>query len=643
MSIDSAQYLSSTSTLEEGFLIDVIVNGGGESVSGVFTPEDIERFGIDKVPKAFTVDFELVDMSCRYKIEDTKKNLFKIYQSTAEQRDLRQNPPYGQVSLDTTKNWCINGRSSNIYPKEVPGIAPEGGNCENMQEIGEWGYWSPDRTNIVIDDETDFDTINSAGDWRATHVGGIPFYSYERIGTRAFLDYEIKVKVINSEGEIKETILTSEQKNALLGGIGQVRVVGNLLADEFCEIPGINYAIIERDGKRKIVEKSLVETYLFNYRNLVNFDNDYFEYQWRNIRIDPGVGADWIFGTTSGMNNALRQLESQNFTNVGCEIVNDNSVVCKSETQIAYPELQLILASNYLGISKDKRAELENRLDNLGNGIEELDLALEEQEQLLQNQLSEQEQLLREQIQSKYVELNTQIQSTSVASSSERAKIEQNINDLNNLLLQLEAETSDKDEQTKQVLTSQTEALKNELLSLQTELDNFENIAVTPIINKPKYGIPKIKDVSFSDVYANQIGDVMVQVDNIGNQTDSFDLDIKCTPTDLTFGAKRVSINPNSGTTETLKYNGEAGNYSCTVTATAINNPANKDSFGLKVEIKDKPIPTEPEEVEKEVEEIKKEIVEENPENPLLYLGIGVVGTLVLGLIIYNITRRKRK
>lgn len=682
MSLDSAQYLSGTSTLEDGFLIDVIVNGGGESVSGVFNPEDIERFGGDKVPKAFTVDFELMDTSCVYKIEDTQKSLSKIYQSTAVERNLASNPPYNSVSIDTTKNWCKNGGTSGL-PKPSPGIAPTGGNCDLMQELGEWGYWSPEQSNEQISGSRQDNTF-LLGDWRVTNVGGIPFYSYERIGTRAFLDYKVKVKVINSEGKIEETILTSKDKNALLGNIGQVKVVGNLLADEFCEIPGINYAIVEENGNRKIVEKSLVDNYFSNYLNLVNFDNDYFEFQFRQQRIDPGVGADWIFGTISGMNNALRQIHEQNLT-LSCYIKDDNSVVCPPETQVAYPELQLFLASNYLGISKDKKAELENRLDNLGTGIEDLNTALEQQRQQIIGQLDAQQKALYDQLlttdatlrqqlasqnsniinqldaqtkalfdeviqnrqdlstdlQSKYAELNQKIQTTSVSSASERQNIEQNINELNSLIAQLQLISSQSDAQTKAVLEQQTTQLQSQLNLLKSDLQEVETIAVTPIINKPKYGIPKIKSATFSDTYSNEIGDVSVQIDNIGNQTDSFDVDIKCTPNDLTFGAKRVSINPNSGTTVDLKYTGEAGKYDCTVSVIAVNNPANQDRYGLKVEIAEKPTPTTPQEVTKEVDTVKQNIVPES--NDYTFLIVAIVIVLVLIYFASRSTKRGKR
>jgi len=506
LGLSSVQTLSGNGNVKEQMLFDVVIDGGGESISGIISESDVERFGVDKIPKAFTVEFALRDVTCDYRIESTNKSLYKIYQSTAVNRNLATNPPYSSVSLQTTKNWCTNGGPSNL-PKSVMGVAPSGGDCSQMQEIGEWGYWSPEQTNALLSGGRQ-DNVGSLGDWRATHVGGISFYNVQDIGTRGFLEYNVDVKVTNSDGEVVETTLNSNDRTALLGDYGRVKIVGNLLANEFCDIPAIKYSIIENDEGKKFVEKSWVETYFNNYRNLINFDNDYFEFQWKRQNIDPGVGADWIFGTITGMNSALNQLSLQN-PNTGC-IISGSTVKCAPETQVAYPELQLLLDTSYIGISKDLQAERDAILEEI---------------QTLQQQ----------------------------DSSSNQARIS---------------------------------ALQDQLSALRTD--------VTPVINLPTNGMPSIGTIDNQEVLANDVGNIGVQLTNIGTEADTFDVDLRC-DNDISFGSKRVSLTPEESENVDVKFNGDSGSYSCEIVAKSVNSPNNSDSKSIVVKINERDTPESPE------------------------------------------------
>lgn len=506
ISLSNVQTLSGSGALKEQMLFGVIVDGGGESISGVISEADVERFGVDKIPKSFTVEFALRDVTCDYRIESTNKSLYKIYQSTAVNRNLASSPPYSSVSLQTTQNWCTNGAPSGL-PKASPGVGPTGGDCSKMQEIGEWGYWSPEQSNSLLSGSRQ-DNIDSLGDWRATNVGGIHFYNVLDIGTRGFLEYNVDVKVTNSLGEVVETVINSNDRTALLGDYGRVKLVGNLLANEFCDIPAIKYSIIENNNTKKFVEKSWVDTYFNNYRNLVNYDNDYFEFQYRAQRIDPGVGAEWIFGTISGMNSALNQLSLQN-PNTGC-IIEGSTVKCAPETQVAYPELQLMLDTDYIGISKDLQAEKNAILQEI---------------QTLQQQ------------------------------------------------------DADKNQ-------ARISALQEQLNSLRAD--------ITPVINIPTNGLPKIGTIDNQEVIANDVGSIIVQMSNVGTEADSFDVDLRCN-NDISFGSKRVSLKPNETQSVDIKFNGNAGTYSCEIVAKSVNNPVNMDSKSITVKINERDTPTAPE------------------------------------------------
>lgn len=554
LSIDDAKYVSGGNEVNDGFLFDVVVNGGGESISGIIQPEDFAKYGTEKIPRAFKLEFSLSDVSCDYRVEYTNKSLFKIYQSTAVNRNLATNPPYSSVSLQTTQNWCNNGAPSGL-PKSSPGLAPNGGDCSQMKEIGEWGYWSPEQSNALLSGRRQ-DNVGSLGDWRVTHVGGIPFYDVLDIGTRGFVKYNVNVKVTNENGDIIETVLDSKDKTALLGDYGRVKLVGNLLADELCEIPAIKYSIIENAEEKKFVEKSWVDTYFNNYRNLVGFDNDYFEFQWRQQRIDPGVGAEWIFGTISGMNNALNQLSLQDL-DIGCSVVG-STVSCEPEGDVVYPEMQILLDSDYVGVSEDYKEEITK---------------LKQDIQVLQEQL---------------------IQTT--------------------------------DEVEKATLTSKINGLKR-------QLENLES-AVTPVIEITNNGMPQINTVNYEEIISNQIGIVSLSLTNVGEETDSFDVDLRCDK-DISFGSKRISLIPDQTGNVDIRFNGDAGDYTCKIYVKSVNNPINADIEDVKITIKEKETPDSPE-----------DLLESNSSNNsdsgnILVLVIVIV--LVVGIMVYFVKNKNRE
>jgi len=126
------------------------------------------------------------------------------------------------------------------------------------------------------------------------------------------------------------------------------------------------------------------------FRNLENLDNDYFEFQFRRIKIDPGIEADWMFGSMSGMNNALNELSKQDLS-IGCTI-EGSTVKCTPEGQVVIPELQLLIDSEYIGISKDltlqRELEKEALQEQITNLEAQLSLAQETDKERIARQIS---------------------------------------------------------------------------------------------------------------------------------------------------------------------------------------------------------------------------------------------------------------
>jgi hypothetical protein len=401
MSVSTASFQEG-GEIREGFLFNVVVNGGGESITMRVTPGDIKNTGLAVLPESFTVKAEMINPVCTYRIEETQDKIYRLYQATVRDslnsvgasRDNRfcsyygnakglESPcPYDKIDLSTVIAQCKGkwGASTRTYwtgstthsPEYCgkvfapmgtdvasPGSSlPQSANCDNLVEIqtvsqgakygadvGEWCY------SMQAEIMSGFD----GNHWRVTHIAGEPFYNVRNIGTRAYLDYEVKFTVENKDGIIETAIVNSRDKVANLGQYGKIKLVGNLMADEFCENPSINYDIVENKGISKFVLRTDVNRYMFSFKNLQNFDNNYYQY----INVDPGVGADVLWYLMSSTNGALNDLYNKKVSPMGCEI-KQNNVVCSPETQVAYPNIQLLLESTFVGISEDRRGELDD-------------------------------------------------------------------------------------------------------------------------------------------------------------------------------------------------------------------------------------------------------------------------------------------
>jgi hypothetical protein len=155
LSISSVNLLSSDSELSgKAYLVNVVVNGGGESISGTITPEQIQSFGIKEIPAGdFTLEMELLNYSCNYNLNNDDKTIYKIMYASTGSGCLAGQPPYKDVSIDLLKGFCKTGVAYDINQiapnKLIQGQAPVGGNCDNMIHINKLASWTPEETNIV--------------------------------------------------------------------------------------------------------------------------------------------------------------------------------------------------------------------------------------------------------------------------------------------------------------------------------------------------------------------------------------------------------------------------------------------------------------------------------------------------------------
>ena len=612
MSISSANYVEG-GEIKEGFLFDVIVNGGGESISMVVDPKDIERTGLNVLPEVFKVEMELVNPVCTYRIEDTDDTIYRLYQATVRHSfvggrcgrssyGLDKPVPYNLINLNTVKAACRDqwNPPTNLHNPEYCGKTyaplgtgvespgsdlPKSANCNSLVEIqdksqgaslgadvGEWGYMMPRSIAKGWDDDH----------WEVTHIAGEPFYNVQRIGTKAFLDYEVKVTVKNNEGVVTSALLNNRDKVADLGSYGRVKLVGNLLADEFCENPAINYDIIENKGVMKFADRDEVNRYTFALKNLAGFDNNYYQYK----QTDPGVGRDVLWYLMSSANGALNDLYKDNPSPIGCTI-KGNQVVCEPETQVAYPNIQMLLESTYVGISEDRRQEINNLIADLESDLDNLNVEQKAELEALRSLLNS-------------------------VTDENRAEVESQIAALSS------------------IIDYKTQKQLEEILQLKLELQQT-NLDLMPLINIPTNGIPKILKAKIiqSELFDREIGDLEVTVMNIGTDDDSFDIDLRCGVDEISFGSKRISLKSLEEETIKIKVNGDTGRYSCEVVATSTNQAENQDRKSITIVFKEKEVIKEPAFFEGKYGTME-----------WMYIIMGILIITVIGLVIYV---KKRK
>jgi len=141
MSISQAQFVSKSSDLNynDAYLINVVVNKGGEQLAGKITPEMITQYGIKYIPAGdFTISMNLKNVSCNYNVIDDNTLFFKIYQASARSGTIASNAavPWDAVNLDSVKSAC-KGTWSAPKGTEVASLgAPiAGGDCNSLVDI----------------------------------------------------------------------------------------------------------------------------------------------------------------------------------------------------------------------------------------------------------------------------------------------------------------------------------------------------------------------------------------------------------------------------------------------------------------------------------------------------------------------------
>ena len=391
LSISQAKFISSDPELNysDAYLVDMVANNGGEYLYGEVTPSTLSKYGITSLPSgSFKVKIRLYNVTCNYNIHDDNKPIYKIYQASVRyglnwqncKEGLNIQCPYDGIDLNTVKEACLgewktlpkytgygatwHGMYSPHYPQSCDKYYPPTGTntpapgasietplawCKQIQDIqsspinphegwnapqaGEWCYAMP--AEILYD----------GNHWQVTHIGGLPIYEGYQIDTTPLLKYNVQVILQNDNGTTLETTLNQDKSVAFLGDVARVKFTGNFLANQFCSMPAVNKAVVQdiHTKQFKLVKKEDYDGYNDNLFELINFDNNYFQY----VRTDPGVGADVLWEKMSALNSRLRNMYTYQDTS-NCKVT-DMKLSCTPSSDIFYPSLQMIVKADWLG------------------------------------------------------------------------------------------------------------------------------------------------------------------------------------------------------------------------------------------------------------------------------------------------------
>jgi len=361
LSISDVKVVSKSPELnyEKAFLINLVVNKGGETLIGELKPDDFKNVGSSAIPKSeFTIKLKLEDMRYKYKVIDDNRVLSKVYESTATS-DVRSALPTSLVDLSTTKKNAIGQYKdvNNLAPSPATfGSPPPGGDVNAMIDGGEWSYWMPESSNVCFG--------GCDGNWWTTHMGFVPYYRGYLIDTQAHIEYKVRVELTRkSDGQTFSTIIDNSNTVGSIGDIGRVKWVGGLIASSFPPVPAVKYGVVKglagtpNVDKFKFVDNLDYNNYVMTYKNLVNLNNDNYVYTLvvvpsaPPVRVDPDVSGTVLVKAQNDLNNALGFMYAYSGSPNDCMLVDGGlTVSCTSESDIVYPQLQLLIKAEWIGL-----------------------------------------------------------------------------------------------------------------------------------------------------------------------------------------------------------------------------------------------------------------------------------------------------
>ncbi len=285
-SIDEVKTLSNDPTLnnEKVYLINVRADKGNECFKVTLTQDDFTNFGItDTLYDNITLSAQVQDLSLDYKVEDDTI-LYKIYESTAS-ADLSEPIPYTSVNLQTTQLSAL-GKFSDPNGQAPPlnhlGNFPPGGDVNQILDVTRIAYAMREASNIPFG-------ADKTGNWWVTHLGGVPFYRGYRIDTMAYNRYKVLFTLDKGTERLASVVMDEQNRVANLGDVARIKFIGSSIDAVFPPQPSRYYYVVQGldgtpvKGQWKFVSNTRYEKYKTSLDSLVNFDPNYFGYDYSDM------------------------------------------------------------------------------------------------------------------------------------------------------------------------------------------------------------------------------------------------------------------------------------------------------------------------------------------------------------------------
>lgn len=631
-SIDEVKTLSNDPTLnnEKVYLINVRADKGNECMKVTLTQDDFTKFGItDTLYDNITLSGQVQDLSLDYKVEDDTI-LYKIYESTAS-ADLSEPIPYTSVNLQTTQLSAL-GKFSDPNGQAPPlnhlGNFPPGGDVNQILDVTRIAYAMREASNIPFG-------IDKTGNWWVTHLGGVPFYRGYRIDTMAYNKYKVLFTLDKGKEQLASVVMDEQNRVGNLGDVARIKFVGSSIDAVFPPQPSRYYYVVQGldgtpvKGQWKFVSSARYEKYKTSLDSLVNFDPNYFGYEYSDmdgtlivnsspnaidIYIDNKyigftpltipevpIGRHTIIAKKIGYYDAIQEYNLN-------PTINKLTVVL---AKIPPPELSISLTPPI--ITEGQMATLSWSTKGEVSSVKIISPNMQTVGTIGSQMVNPQTSTTYSMIVSgiggdKFGSARLQVNPPPPPPPPPpprrdpavgKAEIAIYENELNNMLGLMYAET----DAPRDCIFNKESLVVTCRPQLPVAYPEFQIIlkasAVSMQLNSGK---PEITSVTIPDtIYEGDYTQALITFKNVGTVADSFDVSLQSAPS-LSGGTQQFSLSPQQSITVSIPFSGAEGIYKAQAVVQSRNNPLAKSFADVEIKILPKPLPDEIQKLEKQTD-----------------------------------------
>ena len=539
-SIDSVQtYGNGKDANNTQWIITASLNNGAEKVTGTVDQDTLAKYNLKSIPaKPFRVDFDLRDFSCNYALElDTQKKLGTIYDAQIEEQCLAFKCPFNLIDNNDVQAACINSGGKECE-KIIPLTTIPGAGTHTS-----WCGWMPEESNAA-----------DAGMANKYECQNLPQNSQQVVCYCHVKDYP-GTNCDVCKGAACNSFV--QDRGFPEGWINYGKALGD---GGFCcfhngagtctgtrdngDWRAIQMGIKPEFDVFKVSDQATV-SYKGNVK--VTFD-DGTTYQ-TDITEKDTIGNLGEFGSVKWVGNFL--------SNEFCPVPSTDTVVVRNQDTLQYKAVASDAGSNY-----HEYVSQFTTLTTTDNN---------------------------------YYTYTYFTPTCAVATDPGigLGEIFSKETSMNALLDRMKTETKSNNEYTCSISTDHNYYIcttKNPVVYPTVKLTvNAASVGIfTPegMPNIVSYGLSKTKmDNPTLELNPNDVTTIYVQVENIGEEDDSFDVKLDC-PFPITQQSSRIVVSSKQMAIAPLSVNGQGLIQNCKIVANSVNWAANRNEFDLKVIVK---------------------------------------------------------